>query len=105
MLISRVQRDIVTSLIGTCTTSATALRHHGEFLSITNGRANSQALCLRSTCWKGVILRVYLADVELFDNFTTGFDINIMGSDKGVIFSREHSIQISDLQLLLVFVN
>jgi hypothetical protein len=31
---------IFTSLIGTCATSATALRHHGGLPSIADGRAN-----------------------------------------------------------------
>ena len=34
--------------------------------------------------------------VKLFDNFTTGFEI--MGSDKGVKFAWEHTIQIFDLR-------
>src|ERR1700683_4295261 len=62
--INQVKRDIFTSLIGTCATSVTALRHHGELPSIADGRANSQALCLSSTCWKGVIIRVYLVGSE-----------------------------------------
>jgi hypothetical protein len=37
--------------------------------------------------------------IKLFDAFTTGF--GVMGSDKGVKFSQEHTIQISGLRLLL----
>ena len=37
--------------------------------------------------------------VKHFDNYTT--DLVIMGSDKGVNFSDEHTIQISDRRPLL----